>query len=107
MTEINQSFSIYAGESKNIVVPITKEGGTDIDLTGVIIKWIVKQRDSSTTILIEKDTPIITADGNVLTIPLRPSDTTGLSGTYYHRCELIDSHDNDSVLFTGFISIKI
>lgn len=107
MTEVNQNFSMFAGETKNIIVPNTKDDGTDLDLTGATIKWTVKQRKNSPTVVLEKLSPDITAEGNVLTIHLKPPDTVSLKGDYYHKCSVEDQSENDSVLFTGTLAIEI
>jgi hypothetical protein len=107
MTEANQNFSMYAGETKNIIVPCTKDDRTDLDLTGATLKWTVKQRKNSPTVVFEKVSPDITVGGNVLTIPLKPLDTVNLKGEYYHKCTVEDQAENDSVLFTGTITIEI
>lgn len=103
MAELNQNFTMFAGETKNIVVPVTSDN-PDLDLTGADIKWEVRQKQYSATHVILKESPDITVEGNVLTIHLKPPDTKDLSGTYYHKCLLQDS---GSVLFTGIVKIKI
>ncbi|MFD0825868.1 hypothetical protein ACT8ZR_09335 [Neobacillus sp. M.A.Huq-85] len=107
MAEINQNFSMYQGETKNIVVPITKDDGSNVDLTAAVLNWSVRQREYSTTTVLVKESPDITVEGNTLTIHLKPPDTETLLGTYYHKCEIVDQQANDSVLFTGFVTVKV
>jgi len=107
MTEINQNFNMFSGETKYITVPNAKDDGSDLDLIGATLTWTVKKREYSPDYVLSKTTPEITVSGNVLTIPLKPPDTESLLGTYYHKCECVDQFGNDSVLFTGFMEIKL
>lgn len=108
MAETNQNFSMYQGETKNLVVPITKEDGTALDLTGATITWALRQRMTSTSNLITKSTPSqITVSGNTLTVHLIPSDTTSLKGAFYHECKMTDTQGNVSELFTGLATITV
>lgn len=107
MTALNQNFSMFSGETKYIAVPNTKDDGSNLDLTGSTITWIVKKREYSPDNVLSKVTPEITVSGNVLTIPLKPPDTESLLGSYYHKCEIVDQFGNGSVLFTGFMEIKL
>lgn len=107
MTQFNQNFSMFAGETKYIAVPNTKDDGTDLDLSGSTITWTVKKREYSPDSVLSKATPDITVSGNVLTIALTSPDTNDLLGTYYHKCDCVDQFGNDSVLFTGYMEIKL
>lgn len=99
---------MYQGETKNLVVPITKEDGTALDLTGSTITWALRQRMQSTSNLIVKSSPSqITTNGNTLTVQLIPSDTTTLKGAYYHECKMVDTQGNESELFNGNVTILV
>jgi hypothetical protein len=100
MTAINQNFTMYQGDTKNLIVPV--EGVTD--LTGSTLQWGLRKRESSTTNDIFKNNEI-TINGNEITIPLKPPDTETLLGTYWHECELTDQQGNVSTLFTGVATI--
>jgi hypothetical protein len=102
----NQNFSVYAGDTKNIIITTTTEYGTPLNLTGATIKWRVRKKEFS-PIIFSKESPNITVFGNEITIPLAPVDTDNLSGsTLYHECKITDQTGNVSTLFTGFLTIK-
>ncbi|WP_413309844.1 BppU family phage baseplate upper protein [Bacillus sp. 1P10SD] len=105
MTAKNQNFSMYAGDSKNIVVPVTKDDGSNVDLTGATVKWVLKKYDHDTTNILLKESEII-IQGNEITLPIKPPDTSELAGTYYHECEIKDQNENVSTIFVGLVSIK-
>jgi hypothetical protein len=108
MAETNQNFSMYQGETKNLVVNVTKEDGTALDLTGSTVTWALRQRMSSMSNLITKSTPNqITISSNTLTVHLIPSDTTSLKGSFYHECKMTDTSGNVSELFTGLATITV
>ncbi|MEH7093925.1 hypothetical protein [Neobacillus vireti] len=100
MTAVNQNFTMYQGDSKNLIVAV--EGVTD--LIGVTLKWGLRKREYDTTNLVLKENEI-TVSGTEIRIPLKPPDTETLLGTYYHECELTDQQGNVSTLFTGIVTI--
>lgn len=107
MVKPNQNFSMYQGETKNLVVTVIKEDGTALNLTGCSVTWAL-QRGSSGNNLITKSTPNqIAISGNILTVQLIPSDTTSLNGTFSHECKMTDTNGNVSELFTGIATIMI
>lgn len=103
MTLRNQNFTMYAGNNKTIVVTITKEDGSAIDLTGYTSVWAIRQKESST----KNDAVItnVTGQGNQLTITLVPEDTQNLAGTYFHECQITDMFGYVSTVFTGMVII--
>jgi hypothetical protein len=98
VTAINQNFSMYAGDTKNLVITMPE------DLTGCSVKWGLRQRNNENVIL--KQSPTIAINGNEITIPLLPIDTASLHGAYYHECELTDQQGSVSTVFTGMASIQ-
>jgi hypothetical protein len=110
MTTINQNFSMYAGDSKNITITVTNDDGTVLNLTNATVKWALKKRVKSTVNEIYKTTTdgiVITDSLNgVIKINVTPNDTTNLSGMYYHECEVTDQSGNVSTVTTGYITVK-
>jgi len=104
MTTLNQKFSMFAGDTKYIVVPVVTPEGTPVTLTGTTIKWGAREIGGVTNV-ISKQTPTITIAGNVITIKLLPADTSALSGIYYHECEITDQQSNVSTIFAGTVTI--
>ncbi|MBT2725130.1 MULTISPECIES: hypothetical protein [unclassified Bacillus (in: firmicutes)] len=44
MTAINQNFSMFAGDSKNLIVNVTKDDGSTLDLNGTTVKWGLRKK---------------------------------------------------------------
>jgi hypothetical protein len=96
---MDQNFSMYQRETKNIIIAI--DGVTD--LVGSTIKWAMHKSGGEN--VLTKETPQITVSGNEITILLNPNDTDGLIDTYFHECKVIDQQGNSGVLFTGLATI--
>lgn len=101
MTAFNKTFSIYAGERKNLIIPVDDMA----DLSGFTVTWVLKESEDSTINLISKSSEITIA-GNTITIPLYKVDTSTLLGTYYYECEIIDANGEFSTVAVGNITIK-
>jgi hypothetical protein len=110
MTTINQDFSMYAGDSKNIVITVTDDNGSPMNLLNATVKWALKKRVKSTENMIYKTTTdgitITDAQNGLIKISLLPINTSSLSGMYYHECEVTDQSGNVSTVTTGYITVK-
>lgn len=107
MTMTNQNFSMYSGNTKNILVSVTSDGGASVTLDGSSVKWTLKEHDVSEAFLLQKTNGSgVSFVGGQIKIALSPADTSALEGTYYHECELTDAIGNVSTIFEGYITIK-
>jgi outer membrane lipoprotein-sorting protein len=86
---------MYAGDTKNITISVTKDDGTPLDLTGCTITWVLKKNNSE---LVKTTTNGV--------IGLVASDTSDLNGIYPHECELTDQTGNVSTIFIGKVTIE-
>jgi hypothetical protein len=97
MTKENQSFSIYQGETKYLLIDVK-----DVeDLTGSTFTWTLKQDE---TVLLTKTNDINVVNGKIQ-IKIVPDDTNGMNGTFFHVCEMIDTMGNGSVVTTGAVTV--
>jgi hypothetical protein len=107
MALVNQDFEIYAGDTKNLVVTVTKSDGTIAPLIGdVTVKWVaVRGKD----IVISKDTTngiAITDDANgEFTVRLDSVDTKTLLGSLKHEAVITDGLGNVSTVMVGTIKV--
>lgn len=116
VTAENQDFSMTAGDSFAPVFPCTEIKynpvkkqleETELDLTGLTIKWAVKKRVTSPdTLLTKTQLDGIAVSGTELTIELKPADTLNLTGSYHHECEIVDPSGNVSTIFRGSMYVK-
>lgn len=105
MTQKNQDFEMYAGDTKKINVTAT-ENGSPMDLTGATIKWgIVKNSVKVVSKDLTNGISITNPLGGNFTITLNPADTSTINGNYYHEAEVTDSVGNISTIMTGVIKI--
>lgn len=106
MTATNQNFTMYSGNSKNIVANLT---GDSLNMSGASFTWVAKENDVSDVTLLTKTNTnggITLPGGNQIKIALTPSDTQTLEGSYYHECNMVDVNGNPSTLFVGTMTIK-
>ncbi len=98
----NQSFIMYAGDTKNLEFELL-----NVDLNGSTLKWALKKSVYSVENILQKtETSGISIEGSTIRVKLDPADTETLKGTHYHELELTDSIGNVSTLATGLITIK-
>lgn len=90
---------MYAGDSKNIIVSVTDEGGSALDISGATFVYELSGRE-----VVKKD-GIISGDSEV-TFKLSPEDTLGWSGVYPHEVEMTDAAGNISTVYHDLITIQ-
>lgn len=109
---LDQVVSMRRGTSREIVIPVTDENGTPIDLTNATARWWVGKSVNSTgaDIIIEKTTGggggiTITQVNGIwqLNIAVLPADTETDQPrlSYYHEAEVTDQASNVYVVASG------
>lgn len=102
MTAIKQDFTMYAGDSKEIIVAVVKEDNTPLELTDVNVIWAMQSKKAT----VKKDTSNgITVEGASIHIKLEPEDTELLSGAFNHQGKIVDVLENVSTVFTGTVLV--
>jgi Ethanolamine utilization protein EutJ (predicted chaperonin) len=106
----SQDFSMYAGDSRNLIVTVTDPNNNVINITGATIKWVLVNGDQ---VVRYKDNQsaggitITNATNGQFQVSITSNDTTSLPpGTYQHEARMIDSSGNSSLLFTGNVTIS-
>lgn len=111
---MQQDFEMFAGDTKKINLTVRYDNGTVVDLSGGVIRWVLKRNVNSTQPVTLK-TSLSDAPGIVMTDPvngkcqitLAAADTKNLTpGEYYHEAEVTDFQDNVSTVFTGTVTIQ-
>lgn len=105
MTVKNQNFEMVAGDTKNIVIPVSNVN----DLAGASVKWALKKTVYDASNAVYKDTASggISISGTTFTVALAPADTVALRpGDYYHEAEVTDAAGNVSTVTTGKVTIS-
>jgi hypothetical protein len=114
MTQKNQNFEMWTGETKRLIVKVTDdETGLALNLTGALaIEWKVKRGESDSTTLLTKSLTdsgvlITNAVEGEFTVKLDPDATQNFSkGLYYHLSKVTDSIGRTSVVMTGTITLN-
>lgn len=96
MTMFNQNFQLVGGNSRNIVVTVTNEMAQPVDLTNLVIVFVLKDHALSVTKLLTKDNADIggvelsDAENGKFVVRLFPADSINLGGNYYYDIEIKD-----------------
>lgn len=110
MTQKNQNFEMFAGDTKDIVVTVDDGDGIPVNLTGASIKWVLKKATvtGAQQVLKTMANGIFLTDplAGEFTVRLATADTNAISGKFYHEAEVTDSSGNVSTVFTGTVKIE-
>lgn len=108
MTIPGQNVEVYKGDTKTLVIDIKDTNSTIVDITGVAVNYVV-YKGTSGTVVITKTTisgvSITDPSNGIFEIYLLPVDTENLLGYYLHECEITDTSNNVSTVFTGKFTI--
>jgi len=109
----NQDFSLVAGDTLVVRVPIRKVNGEAYDLTGCTIEWGLKAAWSGETPVLSLSNGV---DGGIsvvspstsgyIDISLTSEDTVEITpGTYFHGCVITDSLGAVHSAFVGTVVV--
>ena len=105
------NFTMFAGDTKVLVVSVTDVAGQAVDITGVLIRFQLAKSAKAETALISKTTvgnagvAIVDGPAGRFDVALNPADTLALVGTYYYEAEIDDGGIISTVL-TGQVQIN-
>lgn len=111
MTAVNQNFTMFAGDTKELIISVTTPDGKTVNLTGATLKWALKAGGGAPVNALLKQSPsggIVISDalGGVFRVTLNPVDTRNLTGSFAHIGELTDSGGNLSTILTGTMTLQ-
>lgn len=98
--------SMFAGESKYLVVSITDSDGNIENINDCFFNWKLNVRNNP-LVKNSSDGDILITDGinGIVTITLTPEDTANFSGIFSHELEMTDSQGNISVVLFDKLQI--
>ena len=105
MTSTNQNFTIYAGDTNNVIVGV-EQNSVAASLTGASAVWILSSDIGSGSLVRMTSDDFLTISGSTVTIAISPSHTNSLVGKYFHELEVTDSSGNVSTTTTGVVTVK-
>ena len=107
MAKENQDFSIKRGEYRLLNITTVEKDASALSLDNYTIVWYV-WRNQTRMITKTTDDGIVVTDASAWTfeIEVDTTDTRIPIGEYYHEARVIDSNDNEVVVFTGSLLIE-
>jgi hypothetical protein len=118
MTKTDQDLTMWQGEDIVITVPITNAAGAVVSLTNATaVRWLVFPGQNSTsntsaavlTKTLGSGIALVNVAGtnDGIRITIDTNDTHNLAnGAYYHECRVVDSANDEQVVFIGNLSLK-
>lgn len=98
--------SLYSGDSRNLIISVTDENNTPVNLDNATIKWILSSQDNIVlTKSNGKGITISNASQGQFIIALAVSDTQDLNGNYVHAARVTTSNAESSIVLTGAVTI--
>ena len=90
MTVPNQSFQMYSGNSKKLVITIKDVKGKPVNLTDVEVKWILSQKGKQICVkTTNSGVTIQDALNGIAIVDLKPEDTKNLIGDHNHEVMVV------------------
>ena len=107
----DQSFEMWAGESREITCTVTDEDtSASVDLTGASVSWVLQTSLGGTTLLTKSTANTgacgITVSGCTFSFYLVHADTDAIAGPYYHEAEVIDTSGCYFKPMRGYINVN-
>jgi hypothetical protein len=110
MTTEGQNFTIYQGDTKEIIISITDESGSVVDLAGYAGAVFVAYNQTLDSIVVQKllagGIIIPTPANGQLVVTLESADTEDLVPRNYGiQCEIEDAFGNHATVMTGYMKV--
>ena len=109
MTEINQDFTMYQGDRKDVIITVRDLDGNILDITDTSILWMMMNASNKLSKSSAPGGGIILSDpeNGELTIRIMPNDTLNFEGIYFqHEAELTDPFANVSTITVGNVAVR-
>jgi hypothetical protein len=111
MTTTGQDVTMWSGDDIALVVTVTTDGTTAVDITAYTINYVLQNAVDQYTQRVSKATggsgiTITDAINGEFTVTLADTDTSTYSGTYYHEAQVTDGSGNKYTVMTGTVTIK-
>jgi hypothetical protein len=103
------NFTMFAGDTKVLVVSVADEKGAAVDITGTVIRWQLAKSVTSTALILKSvgaGVTIIDGPSGRFDVSLDAGDTLPLHGSYYYEGEIDDGGIISTVL-TGIVQINL
>ncbi len=105
---MSEKIEFVSGDSKRLVVSVTDDNDTAVDLTGAVISWQLARSvygSAEISKSVGSGIAITDAVNGEFTVTLDPLDTDALEGDFYHEAQVTDTLGDISTVFSGNITI--
>ena len=103
-------FTMTAGDSKTVTVSVTEQSdGAATNITGATISWKAARSLRKSPVLTKTTAAgiaITSGAGGTFDITLDPSDTTSLSGDFYHEAKVTFTTGEVATVLRGVMTIS-
>lgn len=109
VTGVSNYYDISIKTGENYVIPLTfnDSDGNVIDLTGAKIHFVLKEKMTSDTKIIDKQVDShIDAENGISQVVLTNVETKPLRGPYYYSVELEQADNTETVVLEGRFSVE-
>lgn len=111
MTDKNQNFEIWAGNSVQLNIGITNSAtgaGMDLPSASSVIWHLIADVETTTPAILTKSTggSGITVSGSVASVVVGQGETDNLAGTYTHQCRVTDTSGSTVTVTVGTVTIN-
>lgn len=107
MTTTGQNFSMYQGDTKDVIVALDISNTPTLDIATCTFTWVVYKQTSKEIVLTKTTASGIVADNinNEITISIVRDETNAMLGHYLHICKMVDSVGYEYTPFAGSLEI--
>ena len=89
MSKYGQSFTVFSGDDFTVRYTVTGSGGLGEDMTGASLVFVIFNSPTGASVL-RKTTDSVgnfTVGGSIIDVNVSGSDTSNLTGDYYHELQ--------------------
>ncbi len=109
MSKYGQNFTVFSGDDCTPRFSVTGSAGTGEDMTGASLIWVVFDSPTGSSVL-RKTTDTVghfTIGGSVVDVNVSGSDTSNLTGDYYHELQARRAADGKTqTAAVGWVTIN-
>jgi hypothetical protein len=99
--------SLYAGDSRNIIINVVDQNNTVVPLFGATIEWVLADNQGSILLTKQVGSGISIADSakGQFVISITSNNTASLNGTYQHAARVTIPDGESSIVLAGTVTV--
>ena len=100
------NFEMTAGDNETLGITIRDRSGALVDLTGATAQFALHKTGRVNSLISKNSLDGLSIAGSVVTVPLLPGDTIGLSGLHHYELQVMDAVGHTSTAIQEWCIIK-